>query len=402
MLRCATVAGLLSPGCRVIDLGICPTPLVSFAVRELGAAAGICITGSHNESHWNALKFLGPDGTLLNSAKTEELLDIYHASAFSKAPRGETQKTVGAPEIRSRYVEYLLAQVDSEMIREKEFRVAVDFCSGAAGDLARLLLNSLNCRLFPVNAEPTGIFPHTPAPSIAHMADLIEAVARRGADVGAAVNVDGDRVAFVTQRGRPLSEEYTLPLCARSRLRHRLGPTATNLSTSRLVDVVAEESDQVVLRTPVGEANVLDHALEMGAVLAGEGSGGVASLPGTMTFDSLLSLVMVLELMAATGSSLEDLVADFPSFVMRKGQVGCSPAAAYRTVESFRDLYADAEPDVSDGVRVEWEDAWLHVRVSSTEPIIRIIVESEEGARTDQLYEQSLRHANSVIHKLGL
>jgi phosphomannomutase len=217
-LRAAVVSGLLSTGCRVVDLGVCPSPLVSFAIRDLGASGGIAITGSHNDASWNALKFFGPDGALLNAAKNEELLDVYHGASFELATWDRLKAVDAAPDIEERYLESLASALDADSIRERGFRVAVDFTNGACGAVAARFLEGLRCTLLPVNAEPTGEFAHPPAPSAAHMRQLADVVRGSGSDLGAALNVDGDRIGFVTGDGTALSEEYSLPLVVTPRL----------------------------------------------------------------------------------------------------------------------------------------------------------------------------------------
>ncbi len=391
MLRAAVVSGLLSPGSKVIDMGVSTTPLVCFAVRELGAAGGICITGSHNDAAWNALKFVGPHGGLLTTIESEELLDIYHASAFQTAPRDHVPNVVPAPEIGDRYIEHLVSALDLELIRKRRFRLAVDYNNGASAGISSRFLEELACEVIPVNEEPSGEFAHPPAPSISNMAQLAEVVTESKAELGACINVDGDRIGFVTETGQALSEEYTIALAALNRLSRRPGPIVTSFSTSHLVDIVAEKHDHKVIRTSVGESHVVDRGLEEGAVLAGEGSGGVAALPISTTFDGLLTLGMVLESMASQGTGLSDLVSHLPRFFMKKGELRLEPVAAYKAVRHFREAYAEMSPGCSDGgVRVAWEDAWLHVRVSNTEPLLRVIVEAREEKRANQLYEEAM------------
>jgi phosphomannomutase len=391
MLRAAVVSGLLSPGSRVIDMGISTTPLVCFAVRELGAAGGICITGSHNDAAWNALKFIGPHGGLLTTIESEELLDIYHASTFKTAPRDHVPNVAPAPEIGERYIEHLLSILDLELIKKRRFRLAVDFNNGASADISRRFLKELACDVIPVNEELTGQFAHPPAPSISNMAQLAEVVSDSEVELGACINVDGDRIGFVTEKGQALSEEYTIALAALNRLSRRSGPIVTSFSTSHLVDIIAEKHHQKVIRTIVGESHVVDRGLEEGAILAGEGSGGVAALPLSTTFDGLLTLGMVLESLAAQQDGLSGLVSHLPHSFMKKGELTLEPVLAYRAVRHFREAYAEMSPDCSDGgVRVAWEDAWLHVRVSNTEPLLRMIVEAREENRANQLYEEAM------------
>ena len=397
MLRAAVTSGLLSTGCEVIDLGVCSTPFVSFAVRELGTAGGIAVTGSHNDAEWNALKFVGPDGALLNPVKAEELLDIYHASQFRLASWDKLRPVVRDGALADRYREHLLAALDVEAIRARSFRVAVDFCHGVGGALARPFLDALGVTLLGLHEEPTGVFPHSPAPTPANMKALADHVRNVRADLGAALNVDGDRAGFVTRDAVALSEEYTLPLAAGARLRRHPGTIVTNLSTSSMIEAVAARLGQRVLRAPVGESHVIDAGMSEGAVLAGEGSGGVAALPASLTFDALLTVGLVLEDMAAGGASLQELADRLPRFTMRKQELPCPPDVVYKVVEAFRARYADRDPDTSDGVRVAWADGWLHARASNTEPLLRVIVEAATPMRADALLAEALSFARRAM-----
>ncbi len=398
MLRAAVVSGLLSCGCEVIDLELASSPLLSFAVRELGAAGGIAITGSHNDARWNALKFFGPDGALLNAVMTEELLDIYHARVFLSAPWDKLRPLAAEGWVAERYNEHLLSLLDVETIRARGFRVAMDFCNGTCAPPAARFLSSLGCTLYPFNDEPTGEFAHQPAPTASNMRQLASLTNVLQADLGAAINVDGDRLGFVAAGGRPLSEELTLPLCAMSRLARRPGTVVTNLSTSRRIDAVAAGYGCPVRRTAVGEAHVIDQGLAEEAVLAGEGSGGVAALPASVTFDGLLTLGLVLEAMATRDLGLEPLAASLPPYQMRKGQVPGPPATIYRVMDAVRQQWSDAAPNCSDGVRVDWPDGWLHIRGSSTEPLLRVIVEAESAQRADALYDEALTFVRRQTH----
>jgi phosphomannomutase len=395
-LRAAAVSGLLATGCRVIDLGVSPSPLVSFAIRDLGAAGGLAVTGSHNDASWNALKFFGPDGALLNAAKSEELLDVYHGAAFALATWDRLKPVDAAPGVEERYLECLASALDVEAIRGRGFRVAVDFTNGACGALASRFLESLRCTLLPVNAEPTGEFAHAPAPTAANMRQIATLAHCFGADLGAALNVDGDRVGFVTGEGTALSEEYSLPLVAAPRLRRRPGPVVTSYSTSGMVEALARAQGQPVVRGPVGESQIVDLGLAEGAVLAGEGSGGVAVLPLGMAYDGLLALGLVLEEMATSGTSLAGLVGALPRLFMGKRELRCPPNVVYRVLERFRHRHAGDAPDCTDGVRLAWEDAWLHVRASGTEPLLRIIAEARTQERAEALVDEATAFARRV------
>lgn len=397
MLHAAVLSSLLSTGCRVVDLGRCPTPLVSFAVRELQAAGGIAITGSHNDIRWNALKFLSADGALLNAVASEEVLDIYHAREFTHVTWDRLQRCEAAAEMPERYIAHLLAHLDVERIRQRHFRVAVDSCNGATAPLAARLLDALGCTIIPINEDPSDDFAHPPAPSVKNMRQLAALLRYLDADLGAAMNIDGDRIGLVTATGQALSEEYSFPLIADYLLSRRPAPVVTNLSTSRMIDEVARRYGQPVIRTHIGEGYVIETALAERAVVGGEGSGGVAILPTAHTFDALLTLGTLLEAMAVTGESLQALADRLPRYFMHKGTLACAPDQMYPVLEAFREQYADEQVDLSEGVRVVWDDAWFHLRASNTEPLLRVIAEAETAARVDALYDEVMtlahRHA---------
>lgn len=391
LLHAAVCSGLISTGCDVVDLGICSTPLVSHAVRDLGAAGGISITGSHNDARWNALKFVGASGALLNAVNSEDLLDIYHARSFLQAGWDGIRRVREAPEVYDRYLDGVVAAVNADAIRDRAFRVAIDFCNGSAARAGLDLLERLGCRALPLNEEPTGEFAHAPAPSPSNMRQLAGLIRYLEADLGAAINIDGDRIGLVTADATALSEEMVLPLTARHLLFHRPGLVVTNLSTSRKIDAVARQFGQTVIRTQVGEGYVVDRAILEGAVIGGEGNGGVAPMPVSATFDALHTLAIVLEAMALSDLSLADLAKRVPVTHMLKGELACPPDRVHSVLDRFAGMYRDAQPDATDGIRFDWPDAWLHVRASNTEPLLRVIAEADTPERADDLFGAAMR-----------
>jgi phosphomannomutase len=396
MLRAAVLSSLLSTGCRVVDLGLAPTPLVSFAVRDAGYAGGISITGSHNDISWNALKFIAADGTLLNAVASEEVLDIYHAAAFTRATWEQLQGCEQAPDLQDRYLQHLLASLEVEQIRARRFRVAVDFCNGTGYPVVSHLLEALGCTLIPLNEVAGSDFAHPPAPSAQNMRQLAALLRYLDADLGVALNIDGDRIGFVTASGLALSEECSFPIIADYLLSRRPGPVVTNLSTSRMIEGVARRYGQPTIRTLIGEGYVIDKALAEHAIVAGEGSGGVAAPPFAHTFDAFQNLGVILEAMAVTGESLQALADRLPRYCIRKGVLACPPNLVYQVLDGFRAQYAGQSLDLSEGVRVEWADAWLHLRASNTEPLLRLIVEAESPARADSLFEEVMAQAHRM------
>jgi phosphomannomutase len=394
--RAAVVSGLLSTGRRVLDLGVVSSPLLSFGIREIGAAGGIAITGSHNDSRWNALKFFGPDGALLNAAKGGELLDVYRGASFERAT-WDRFSPVDTADVSDRYLEHLSSLLDVDAIRACGFRIAVDLANGTCGAIATRFLQSLRCTVLPMNDEPTGSFGRAPAPTSASMRDLAAVTRDADAALGAALNVDGDRVGFVTAEGATLSEELSLPLAAVSRLRRRPGAIVTSYSTSGITQTLAHRYGQRVVRGPVGEGQIVDLGLAEGAVLAGEGSGGVAVLPASVAYDGLLTLGLVLDELASSRRTLAQVVDTLPVATICKRELRCPPNLVYRVIDRFRRRHAHEYPDCADGVRLAWVDAWLHVRASATEPLLRIIAEAPTRQRAEELVEGVVSFAQSIV-----
>lgn len=396
MLRAAVLAGLLSTGCRVIDLEVAPTPVVSFAIRDLQAAGGLSITGSHNDIEWNALKFIGPDGALLNAVSSEELLDIYHAGSFQHVEWHELQGCENAPHLIDRYLDNLLAALDVKKIRAQNLRVAVDFCNGSGTQVVMNLLQKLGCSLLPLNEHPESEFAHSPAPTIKNMRQLSTLMPYLDADIGVAINIDGDRIGFVQANGAALSEEYSFPVIADYLLSRNPGPIVTNYSTSSMIDEVARKYQQPVVRTFIGEGHVIDKAFSEQAAIAGEGSGGIAVFPVVTAFDAFYSLGLILEAIAVTGESLQALAERLPVYSMRKGVLSCPPNLIYRVLEGVREHYTDFPADYSEGVRVEFPDAWLHVRASNTEPLLRVQVEAKQEDKSLKIFEEVMEVAQQI------
>ncbi len=402
MLYNAVTCGLISSGCEVIDIGITTTPLASWTVREQNAAAGVCITGSHNDGRWNALKFLDADGALMNSAKSEELLDIYHAAAFLNT-RWNGLKPVSTCEgVPDGYIDNLLSLVDAEAISKRKFRVAVDFCNGAAIEPFKKLFEKIHATLLPLNDQPTGEFAHMPTPTPVNMRQLAALMPHLNADLGAVVNIDGDRCAFLTESGKALSEEYTLPMAVKGLITRRPGGVVTNLSSSSMIDAVVQESGGRVIRTSVGEASVVNAAVTRGMRLAGEGSGTIAAPPEVNSFDAILALLSVLEQLAVGNISMSQLAGSLPVSHMCKGQVEMPPTSSYQLLDLLRKYYEDEQPSMEDGIRVAWPDKWLHIRASNTEPLLRMICEADTLEKAQQLYSETMSLVNRFAASGGV
>jgi len=390
MFARAAAAGLMSVGTDVVDLGVVPTPTVQLAVEHHRAGAGLILTASHNPIEWNALKFVGADGVFLDAEAGARV----RALADEGPPRmgwdglGEMRRDDAAV---ARHLDAVLALpvLDVTAIRARAFHVALD-CVRGAGAVAMLpLLQRLGCRVSGINLEPDGRFPRAPEPVPEHLGELGELVRTTGADIGLAVDPDVDRLALVDETGRPIGEDYTLAFAVRAVLQNRSNgaeaPTVVvNLSTSLVVEDAARGVGARLLRAPVGEANVARAIREAGAVIGGEGNGGVMYPALHLGRDAPLGVALILHLLATTRSTISKLVAGSPTYtiVKAKGPRGPELRPLY---DRLRQRFADAAVDERDGLRLSWADRWLHVRPSGTEPIVRLIAEAPSPAAADAL-----------------
>ena len=382
MLARAATAGLQSVGCRVIELGMVPTPTLLMAVRHHGAAGGIGVTASHNPAEWNALKLASHEGMFLDGEASARFQAALRESDPVRASWDRLGDVVEDDRAVSRHLEAVLSLplLDLEALRSRRFTVALDCVHGAGGVVMPTLLERLGCRVHAIGTETDGRFPRDPEPTAAHLGDLGRLVRETGADVGLAVDPDVDRLSLVDERGEPMGEDLTLALAAAAVLRRTPGTVVTNLSTSRVVEDVARAAGARLVRAPVGEIHVARRMQLEGAIVGGEGNGGVILPALHFTRDAPLAAALVLQHLADEGVSASAAAARWPRYVIVKEKLSFpreSLQEAYRALEE--DLRAD-ERDTTDGLRLAWHkrSSWLHVRPSGTEPIVRLIAEAPD------------------------
>jgi len=405
MLKHLVFGGLMSAGCKIIDLDVAPTPTVALMVQELGADGAVVISGSHNPAEWNALKFFNEQGMYLNEPEWHRLQDLFYQGTFKAVNWQELHDVEHCADAYDVHIRRVLKVVEARTIRKAHLRVVLDAGNGAGSLITPTLLEKLGCTVVPLHCEPTGLFPRNPEPTFTNVGDLCQAVPEAEAHVGFAQDADADRLAVVNQRGEYLGEEYTLALAARHVLRRRKGLIVTNLSTSRLVEDVAREFDGRVVRTRVHEIHVAERMRSEAAVLGGEGNGGVIDPRVHLTRDSLVAMALILEELAETGLSVSELAEQLPHYVMRKTKLPTTYTAAMNTLTDIKNRFqpqADAGTvriDYTDGIRLDWDDAWVHVRPSGTEPALRVICEATTTERADALCEEFMtiarRHTDS-------
>ena len=383
MVRQAVVAGLLSSGCRVVDLDICPVPTVQLLVRQRGARGGLAITASHNPAEWNALKFINSAGLFLTAAQARQLLDIYHQGEYVKVPGAEMRSVESSAGAIDLHIKAIMDALGPLPQGERRLRVVVDSCNGAGSIVAPRLLEALGAEVFTVNTTPDGLFPRGAEPVPENLGALCDAVRAHGADVGFAQDMDADRLAVVSERGEAVGEEYTLVLAARYVLARERGPVVANLSTTNVLDAVARAFECPIYRSKIGEANVAEEMQRRGAVVGGEGNGGVIYPRINFARDSLVGMALVLHLLAATARTVSEILGELPRSFMFKEKLACRSDRIGRVLKRVRGRYARWPQDLRDGVKVTTPEGWLLVRGSNTEPIIRLVAEgeTEENAR---------------------
>ena len=390
MFALAATAGLQSVGVDVIDVGVAPTPTVQMAVEHHHAGAGLIITASHNPIEWNALKFVGPDGIFLD-AEAGAVVRRLAEDGPERAGWDSIGTLTHDEDAIRRHLDAILALplIDVPAIRAGNFHVALDCVRGAGGPTMLALFERLGVRVSGMNLEADGRFPREPEPIPENLGALADLVRSSGADIGMAVDPDVDRLALVDELGHPIGEDYTLALAVRAVLA-RLPATAAaptvvaNLSTSLVVEDAARAGGARFVRAPVGEANVARSIVSEGAVIGGEGNGGVILPALHVGRDAPLGAALILQHLATTGQGLAALVASAPRYLIVKAKSprGGDLPALYAALRGY---FPDASVDLRDGLRLSWADRWLHVRPSGTEPIVRLIAEAPTGAEAEAL-----------------
>jgi phosphomannomutase len=398
MFHRAAAAALQSVGCDVVDVGIAPTPTVQLAVEDLGAAGGLAVTASHNPIEWNALKFIGPTGMFLDGDEGREM----RAFLEGDIPRatwdelGGVTTDEGAVERHLQRI-FSIPFIDLERIRARQFHVALDCVRGAGGTIFPRLLDELGCRVTAINLETDGRFPREPEPVAENLKELEALVRSTGADIGLATDPDVDRLSLVSGEGRAIGEDYTLALASQLVLRHRPGAVVTNLSTSRLLDDVAQQAGVALVRAPVGEINVARRMQAEGATVGGEGNGGVILPDVHLTRDAPVAAVLILALLAETGQSLQALADGIGRYEIVKEKVDRPSQPLDAVYDALAARFPEADADRQDGLRLSWpaEKKWAHLRPSGTEPIVRVICEAQTRDEAAALV-QTLRAALPV------
>ncbi len=393
MMTAAVSCGLMATGCDVVDLGIVTTPGGAMMGRDLGCSGGIIVTASHNPVPWNGIKLIRGDGIAFPEDQVRKIQQRYYDKQFNLCDSLGVGSLSQNDQTHAAHIKSVLKLCDKDLIASKGFKVVLDSINGAGCTATAQLMDILGCELIHLNGEPTGLFAHTPEPTAENLAELGPQIAKHSADIGFAQDPDADRLALIDEKGTYIGEEYTLALAAKYIFSKQKGSAAVNLSTSRMIDDIAAQAGSEIIRTPVGEAHVANTMVAENCVIGGEGNGGIIDLRVIPVRDSLVGIVLILQLMAETGKSLSELVAEIPSYNMIKTKFPCPQDKALPVIESVKQHYAqsggtDAKIDTRDGIRIDLPEGWVQLRASNTEPIIRIISEAGSQEAAQKLIDQ--------------
>jgi phosphomannomutase len=380
----AICRGIIAAGGQPVDIGIAPTPTACVAVSHRQASGGIIITASHNPTPYNGYKMIHPAGRLFSGEECEE---VYHGFRNNNFPAAALSAalaaaTPGAPVLTmdsvTPHLDRILKSVDVEKIRKAGITIAIDSINGAAGVIFPELLSRLGVTWVGVHNKIDGDFVHNPEPRPEHLADL-SALCKKtpGLWGGFVFDPDADRLALMGERGEAITEEMTLVLALNNRLSKQRSPVATNLSTSMMVDDVAKKFNCDVIRTKIGEANVVAALLGQGCAIGGEGNGGVIFPAVSTVRDGLVGTALILELMAETGKKLTQLVSEWRQYPMIKDKIPCENLDPSAAIAMLKNKFKHENKDEQDGLKIIRDDGWVHVRPSNTEPIIRCIAEAK-------------------------
>jgi len=398
LLSAAAAAGLRAAGIDVRDAGLAPTPTLLLAVRDdPRAIGGLVLTASHNPIEWNGLKLAAASGGFVRPEDGLAVQRLFEAGP-ELARWGELGRGGTLEGVTGRHIERVLALpiLDVSAIRNRAPIVALDCVHGAGGVVVPELLRRLGCRVVGLGLDADGLFPRDPEPVPVNLGDLSKIVRESGAEIGMAVDPDGDRLALVDGAGTPVGEDWTLALAAEYVLGHRTGPLVTNLSSSRSIQEVAENAGVSFYRAPVGEARVASRMIEVGAAVGGEGNGGVMLPDLNLTRDAAVAAALVLSLLAERNATLESILEGRTRYHMVKRKVQRAGRDSEALYEGLRAAVPDgATENTEDGLRMDWSASreWLHVRPSGTEPVLRVIAEATTRERAEALAEAAARSA---------
>ena len=392
---------LLGCGVDVINVGLCTTPGTEMAVITHKADGGIIITASHNPKQWNALKLLNEKGEFLNDAEGKKVLAYADDDNYQFPDVDHLGKVILSEDFNDTHISQVLALplVDIDAVKARKFKVVVDAVNSIGGVVIPKLLKELGCEVVELNCEPTGEFAHNPEPLPQNLTEISEVIVREGADLGIVVDPDVDRLAFVNEDGTMFVEEYTLVAVADYILSQQSGNTVSNLSSSRALRDVTERHAGSYAASAVGEVNVVAKMKQTGAIIGGEGNGGVIYPELHYGRDALVGTALFLTYLAKRGLTMTALRATYPAYYASKNKIELTPAIDVdKVLLEMKSRYASENVNDIDGVKIDFAESWVHLRKSNTEPIIRIYTEAKSAAEADELAQRFIREISEICN----
>ena len=390
---------LLGCGADVINVGLCTTPGTEMAVITHKADGGIIITASHNPKQWNALKLLNEKGEFLNDKEGKQVLALAEQDDFLFPDVDTIGKVISREDFNPTHIEQVLALnlVDVEKVKARKFKVAVDAVNSIGGVVIPALLEKLGCEVVKLNCEPTGHFAHNPEPLPQNLTEISEVIVREGADLGVVVDPDVDRLALVNEDGTMFGEEYTLVAVADYILSRTKGNTCSNLSSSRALSDVTVAHGGEYSASAVGEVNVVTKMKEVGAVIGGEGNGGVIYPELHYGRDALVGVALFLTYLAEQGYSMTELRKKYPAYYASKNKIELTPAIDVdKLLLTMKERYSHERVNDIDGVKIDFAEHWVHLRKSNTEPIVRIYTEAKSQEYADEVAQQFIAEMKEI------
>lgn len=399
MISNIIVGVLAAKGNDVIDIGICPTPTVLFNVKKHNAIGGIMISASHNPNEWNALKLINGTGEFMTPEQNKEMLSLLENPDINFESWDSIGNISSDEEGINNHVNSVLSipYLNIDKLNERKFKIILDCVNGAGYKVMPELLEKLGCEVIKMNCEDTGIFPRLPEPVPENLSETMNRVIKENADLGVVVDPDVDRLVLITEKGEPFGEENTITSVVDFILKNQKGNVVVNLSTTRCIDDIAAKYNVDVFRSPVGEANVVKMMKETGAIIGGEGSGGVIYPHSVFGRDALTGTVLFLQYLFESKMTMSELKNYLPQYFIKKGKIELSGINGSDLLQKLQAKYSGERINTSDGLRIDFEDHWVHFRLSNTEPILRYICEAKEEAIAERLLNKYFDEIKSLI-----
>lgn len=399
MISNIIVGVLAAKGNDVIDIGICPTPTVLFNVKKHNAIGGIMISASHNPNEWNALKLINGTGEFMTPEQNKEMLSLLENPDINFESWDSIGNISSDEEGINNHVNSVLSipYLNIDKLNERKFKIILDCVNGAGYKVMPELLEKLGCEVIKMNCEDTGIFPRLPEPVPENLSETMNRVIKENADLGVVVDPDVDRLVLITEKGEPFGEENTITSVVDFILKNQKGNVVVNLSTTRSIDDIAAKYNIDVFRSPVGEANVVKMMKETGAIIGGEGSGGVIYPHSVFGRDALTGTVLFLQYLFESKMTMSELKNYLPQYFIKKGKIELSGINGSDLLQKLQAKYSGERINTSDGLRIDFEDHWVHFRLSNTEPILRYICEANEEAKAERLLNKYFDEIKSLI-----